>query len=335
MLVVLPRIIDRRSRLQPAYDTPKMQFPTRFSDSVSHPAFDLQPFRARSRRDRAADAATGTHAVFGDPDDRRRHGVLHDAGCQRQVLKPALSGAAAGLGAVGHAGAGDGRGFRPHHALGLVRTARRKMHVVRGIVLIASSLSFFSALKFLPLAEATALNYSTPMIVTLMAATFLQEHITIPRWAFVIAGFVGMLLIVRPGSEMLTPASLLGARLRGAVRDVPDTDAQARRRKLDGAAFFPALVGTLIMSALLPFLHYDTWLSARRRRDVRGHRRNRHAGALSFHPRIAARAGLGASRPSPTCSCCGRRWQDGWCSRRFRTRGRWPESSPLPAAEWC
>ena len=92
---------------------------------------------------------------------------------------------------------------------GLVRTRRRKMHVVRGIVLIGSSLSFFSALKFLPLAEATALNYSTPMIVTLMAASFLHERITIPRWAFVIAGFIGMLLIVRPGSEMLTPASLL------------------------------------------------------------------------------------------------------------------------------
>ena len=53
---------------------------------------------------------------------------------------------------------------------GLLRTRRRKMHIVRGIVLIASSLSFFSALKFLPLAEATALNYSTPMIVTVMAA---------------------------------------------------------------------------------------------------------------------------------------------------------------------
>ncbi|HEV2040888.1 MAG TPA: DMT family transporter [Casimicrobiaceae bacterium] len=142
---------------------------------------------------------------------------------------------------------------------GLVRTARRKMHLVRGIVLIASSLSFFSALKFLPLAEATALNYSTPMIVTLMAATFLQERITIPRWAFVIAGFIGMLLIVRPGSEMLTPASLLALASAALYATF-----QIMTRKLAGEdsmvlLFFPALVGTLIMSALLPFLHYDTW----------------------------------------------------------------------------
>ena len=84
---------------------------------------------------------------------------------------------------------------------------------VRAVVLISSSLCFFTALKFLPLAEATALNYSTPVMVTLMAAWFLRERITRPRWVFVGAGFLGMLLIVRPGSEMLHPASLfaLGA----------------------------------------------------------------------------------------------------------------------------
>lgn len=142
---------------------------------------------------------------------------------------------------------------------GLIRTRRRKLHLVRGIVLIGSSLSFFSALKFLPLAEATALNYSTPMIVTLMAATFLQERITIPRWAFVIAGFIGMLLIVRPGGEMLTPASLLALASAALYATF-----QILTRKLAGEnsmvlLFFPALVGTLLMSALVPFLHYDTW----------------------------------------------------------------------------
>jgi drug/metabolite transporter (DMT)-like permease len=146
---------------------------------------------------------------------------------------------------------------------GLVRTSRPRLHLVRGIVLIGSSLSFFSALKFLPLAEATALNYSTPMIVTLMAATFLQERITVPRWAFVIAGFVGMLLIVRPGGEMLTPASLLALASAALYATF-----QILTRKLAGEnsivlLFFPALVGTLLMSALVPFLDYDTWFPVR------------------------------------------------------------------------
>jgi len=143
---------------------------------------------------------------------------------------------------------------------GLLRTRRRKIHIVRGIVLIASSLSFFSALKFLPLAEATALNYSTPMIVTVMAAMFLHERITVPRWTFVIAGFVGMLLIVRPGSEMLTPAALLALASAALYATF-----QILTRKLAGEdstvlLFFPAVVGTLIMSAIIPFLHYDTWI---------------------------------------------------------------------------
>jgi drug/metabolite transporter (DMT)-like permease len=144
---------------------------------------------------------------------------------------------------------------------GLVRTSRPKLHVVRGIVLIASSLSFFSALRFLPMAEATALNYSTPMIVTLMAATFLKERITAPRWAFVVAGFVGMLVIVRPGSEMLTPASLLALSSAALYATF-----QILTRKLAGEnlmvlLFFPALVGALIMSALVLLLHYDAWFA--------------------------------------------------------------------------
>ena len=142
---------------------------------------------------------------------------------------------------------------------GLVRTRRPKLHLLRGIVLIGSSLSFFSALKFLPLAEATALNYSTPMIVTLMAAAFLQERITIPRWTFVVAGFVGMLLIVRPGGGMLAPASLLALASAALYATF-----QILTRKLAGEnsavlLYIPALVGMLLMSALVPFLHYETW----------------------------------------------------------------------------
>lgn len=95
----------------------------------------------------------------------------------------------------------------------LLRTKRLPMQLGRGAVLIASSVCFFSALKYLPLAEATALNYTSPILVTLMAASFLGERLTRPRWAFVVAGFVGMLLIVRPGGDVLTPAALfaLGA----------------------------------------------------------------------------------------------------------------------------
>ena len=148
----------------------------------------------------------------------------------------------------------------PKMGLRMFRTRRLPMHLVRGVVLIASSVCFFSALRFLPLAEATALNYTSPILVTLMAAGFLRERLTRPRWAFIIAGFVGMLLIVRPGTEMLTPAAFfaLGAALLYATF-------QILTRKLSGEDLmvllvYPSVVGTGLLSVIVPFFFRDnTW----------------------------------------------------------------------------
>jgi len=148
----------------------------------------------------------------------------------------------------------------PKMKLGLVRTKRLPMHLVRGAVLIGSSVCFFTALRYLPLAEATALNYSAPILVTLMAAWFLDERLTRPRWAFVAAGFVGMLLIVRPGSDLLAPAALfaLGAASLYATF-------QILTRKLAGEnlmvlLIYPSLVGTGVLSLIAPFFFRgDVW----------------------------------------------------------------------------
>ena len=145
----------------------------------------------------------------------------------------------------------------PKMRFGLFRTARLPVQLVRGAVLIGSSACFFSALHFLPLAEATALNYTSPILVTLMAAWLLQERLTRTRWAFIVAGFVGMLLIVRPGSDMLTPAALfaLGAALLYATF-------QILTRKLAGENLmvllaYPSVIGTAALSLIVPFFFPD------------------------------------------------------------------------------
>lgn len=147
----------------------------------------------------------------------------------------------------------------PRMRLDLIRTPRLPLHLVRGIVLIASSLCFFSALRYLPLAEATALNFTAPVLVTLMAAWLLGERLTRPRWAFVAAGFLGMLLIVRPGSEMLTPAALLALGAAALYATF-----QILTRKLAGEnlmvlMMYPSLVGTAVLSLGLPFVHSGEW----------------------------------------------------------------------------
>ncbi|MEO8739886.1 MAG: DMT family transporter [Casimicrobiaceae bacterium] len=141
----------------------------------------------------------------------------------------------------------------------LVRTDNLPLQLVRGAVLVASGTCFFTALKFMPIAEATALNYTAPMLVTLMAGFFLGERLTKPRWAFIVSGFIGMLVIVRPGTEVLNPAAffaLAGAGLYATF--------QILTRKLAGEnlmvlLFYPCVVGTVVMSLVVPFFHYSAW----------------------------------------------------------------------------
>ena len=63
-----------------------------------------------------------------------------------------------------------------------------------------------TALKYLPLADATALNYTTPTIVIVLAVVFLHERMTRARIAFLVAGVIGMLLIVQPGADLFNGA---------------------------------------------------------------------------------------------------------------------------------
>ena len=140
----------------------------------------------------------------------------------------------------------------PSMRLDLVRTQRLRFQAFRGLLLLASSLFFVNALRSLPLAEATALNYSTPIIVVLMGRLVLRERLTQARLAFVAVGVAGMLMIVQPGSDVFHGAALfgLGAAIFYACY-------QITTRMLAGEdprvlLFYPALMGTVIMSALAP-----------------------------------------------------------------------------------
>lgn len=144
----------------------------------------------------------------------------------------------------------------PAMGMRLVRTPQLRLQLVRGTVLLVSSLCFFTALKFLPLAEATALNYTTPTLVILLSVAVLKERMTRPRWAFVVAGFVGMLLIVRPGASILHGGALLAFVAAGTYATF-----QILTRKLAAedprvTLFYPALCGTGLMTALLPFIDH-------------------------------------------------------------------------------
>jgi drug/metabolite transporter (DMT)-like permease len=143
----------------------------------------------------------------------------------------------------------------PRMRASLLRTTQLRLHLVRAALLPLSSLCFFSALRFLPLAETTAINYTAPVLVIVLAVIFLDERMTRHRIALVLACVGGMLLIVRPGSRVFHPATFLvlgSATFYGTFQILTRKLADEDSRVL---LFYPALVGTLLLSAALPW--YD------------------------------------------------------------------------------
>jgi drug/metabolite transporter (DMT)-like permease len=79
------------------------------------------------------------------------------------------------------------------------RTERRRLYTFTAVVGGVSNLSWFYALANVPLAEATAITFAAPIIVTALAGVVFGEIVTAARWAAILAGFSGVILIVRPG----------------------------------------------------------------------------------------------------------------------------------------
>jgi drug/metabolite transporter (DMT)-like permease len=95
------------------------------------------------------------------------------------------------------------------HGPGLLRTSKLPLYFVRCLIGIVSMLAGFWAIVHLPLAQAISLSYSTPLFVTIGAVLVLGEVVRARRWTAVLVGFVGVLVIVRPGGDSFTFGSVI------------------------------------------------------------------------------------------------------------------------------
>ncbi|ERI51119.1 membrane protein [Pseudomonas sp. EGD-AK9] len=144
--------------------------------------------------------------------------------------------------------------FLPQSGLRVLRSRRPGLQLLRALCLGATSLLFTSGLLFLPLAEATAVNFLAPLLVTALSVPLLGEAVSRGQWFAVLAGFAGVLIIVHPGGALFTPAVLLP--LASALcfslyqlltRKLSESDSATTSN------FFAGLCNTLLMSALVPF----------------------------------------------------------------------------------
>ena len=88
------------------------------------------------------------------------------------------------------------------------RSSKPGAHAIRGLIWLAAATLFFTGLIYVPLAEATALIFMAPIIITALSVPLLGERVGPWRWSAVVVGFLGVLIVVQPGAETFQPASL-------------------------------------------------------------------------------------------------------------------------------
>ena len=133
------------------------------------------------------------------------------------------------------------------------RTQRLGIQLLRSAFLLVATFCFFGGLRYLPLAEASAIVFLTPVLVVVLSGPLLGERPDRTRWIAVITGFVGIMILVRPGSAIFHPAALLlvvaaicNALFLLITRKLVDESAYT-------TLFYSALVGTVGLSLALPW----------------------------------------------------------------------------------
>jgi drug/metabolite transporter (DMT)-like permease len=138
---------------------------------------------------------------------------------------------------------------------GLTRTTRPVLQLVRSVLLLASTLFNFMALRYLQLDEAIALVFSTPFFVAALSGPMLGEWVRWRRWTAIAVGFVGVLVVTRPGAASFQPAALLSlsAALCYALYSII-TRSLARTDSNETTLFYSNIVGALALLPVVPFV---------------------------------------------------------------------------------
>ena len=142
-------------------------------------------------------------------------------------------------------------GTRPRDIL---RTRRPGLQVLRSMMMVGATLSFFTAVRYMPVAEASAIGMISPLLVTALAIPLLGERVGRRRWMAVLCGLIGALIIIRPGFGTLSWAALLPvvtavcyALYQITTRMLAEIDPPIT------TFFYSGAVGVVVLSLAVPF----------------------------------------------------------------------------------
>lgn len=154
-----------------------------------------------------------------------------------------------------------------YRGVGTLKTDRLRVHIQRAVVGLTAMYGYFYVLAYLPLAEAVLVKLSAPFFLPIIAFIWLQERIHTRTVMAILLGFLGVVFVLRPGSDTFHPAALVGlgaaalaALAKVTIRDMADTEPTHR------VVFYFALIGTLVSAVPLlwgwqtPPVHTWIWL---------------------------------------------------------------------------
>lgn len=147
----------------------------------------------------------------------------------------------------------------PTKGLKILKAKNPTDQALRGLLMLVSTLSFFSALRYLPQAEATAINFLAPLLVLAVAPWALKEPARLSRWIAALVGFAGVLLIIRPSSG-LHPLGVMFGLITAVLFSV--LYIVTRRVASDDAMttlMWSGIVGSIVTTLIMPFILPEIW----------------------------------------------------------------------------
>jgi drug/metabolite transporter (DMT)-like permease len=142
-----------------------------------------------------------------------------------------------------------------------LRPRNPKLQIVRGLCVTGSSVLFVYGIREMTMAQATTISFLSPLLITVLSIPLLGEIVGVRRWAAVLAGMIGMLIVVRPGTSGFQPAALFGVASSSCwalaliiTRKIAASDAPQT------TILWSAIVGAVVLTILLPFeAMWPTW----------------------------------------------------------------------------
>lgn len=135
------------------------------------------------------------------------------------------------------------------------RPARPLRQLARAVLLFGATFLFFEALKYLPIADALAIFFINPLVIVVLSALLLREKVGPRRWAAVAVGFLGTLIIIRPGMVEVNPGTFFAFGSGVALGSyLVLTRAMAGATHAMVMNFQTTAIGAILMTLALPFL---------------------------------------------------------------------------------